>query len=32
VSPVFLVVFVIEFRKALAAPATGGLCGQWWVL
>jgi hypothetical protein len=31
-SPMFLVVFVIEFRKALAAQRADGLSSQWWTL
>ena len=31
-SPVFLVVFVIEFKKALATRRADGLSSQWWVL
>lgn len=31
-SPVFLVVFIIEFKKALAARRADGLVRQWWVL
>ena len=31
-SPIFLVVFVIEFRKALEARRSDGLSNQWWVL
>jgi hypothetical protein len=31
-SPMFLVVFVIEFRKALAAQRAAGLSSQWWTL
>jgi hypothetical protein len=31
-SPVFLVVFVIEFKKALAARRADGLLSRWWVV
>lgn len=31
-SPMFLVVFVVEFRKALAAQRADGLSSQWWTL
>ena len=31
-SPVFLVVFIFEFKKALATRRADGLPGQWWVL
>jgi hypothetical protein len=31
-SPLFLMMFVIEFRKALRARRADGLSNQWWVL
>jgi uncharacterized membrane protein len=31
-SPVFLVVFVIEFNKALAARRADGVPSRWWVI
>ena len=31
-SPVFLVVFLIEFKKALAARRADGLSRRWWVI
>ena len=31
-SPVFLVVFIIEFKKALATRRADGLPSQWWVI